>query len=392
MIRCLGSLLLLLVSGCKHELSRAADCALPSGLSRSDSFLELVIGDPPVCPGGALSLRLVARLGDESGPGELSYHPQSISIDSRGRFLLLGSNQASEVPKVFGVDGRFLQALGRIGDGPGEFRSPAALLVGAGDSIFLLDASSRTMTVWTPNLRLARTTRLDHRLKSTPNPAVYLTEGRIAANVEVPKEDSLGPALQIIDRGGIVVHQFGDEHRVRRRWIDGWWNMKTLGWARGGFWSGTMVFEYRMERWDSSGARQQTILRQPEWFQRYDTLLGRSPDTRPSPVLIQVREDSQGLLWAIVLVPDSNWAEGLSASPVRGEGGTAIYQTEDPERVMDSYIEVMDPRSGRLLLSRRFDGLFTFLINDTLVGKATEIGEGVPAVEVYQVHLRGITH
>jgi hypothetical protein len=100
---------------------------------------------------------------------------------------------------------------------------------------------------------------------------------------------------------------------------------------------------------------------------------------------MRVREDANGLLWTTLQVADSQWAEGFDSNPVRGEGGVMHYRVRDAEKVLDSYIEVIDPRSGQLVLSRRFDGRFSYLINDSLVGKSIELANGAPAVEVYQV-------
>ncbi len=68
------------------------------------------------------------RIGGESeDPNELFGRRIDLAVDADGRLYTLDS-QLAEV-KVFDRTGRFLFAAGREGDGPGEFRRPAAVTV-----------------------------------------------------------------------------------------------------------------------------------------------------------------------------------------------------------------------------------------------------------------------
>jgi hypothetical protein len=69
-----------------------------------------------------------------------------------------------------------------------------------------------------------------------------------------------------------------------------------------------------------------------------------------------------------------------------GGGGAQFYRTEDPEKVLDTILEV-EPVTGRLLLSRHLDGLYPHLINDSLIGRTIYDESGIPAVEIYRVTL-----
>jgi hypothetical protein len=348
---------------------------------------DILVADRPLYPPDVIELELLVTVGGDE-PGALSNPPHDILVDGRGRFYLLASHYGVERPVVYSHDGRFLTALGGIGDGPGEFRMPGALIVGAGDTVIILDSPTKRMSVFSPSYEFIRAVPLSGRLESAPGVAVLLGDGRIATNMDIRiRRDSSGSSLQIVNPDGTIAHRFGDDSIPIRRWIDSGRRMRSLGSSRFGFWSATLLFEYRLERWDSAGNRTRLIRRQPPWFQPYDTTTIASPEHPPHPALVAVMEDGEGRVWTVSLVADSQWVEGLSKEPVRGEGGTIYYRTEDPEAARDTYLEILDPVSGRLLVSRRFDGLYDYLINDSLIGRRVYDENGVPAVEIYRVTL-----
>ena len=57
----------------------------------------------------------------------------------------------SERVLVFDVDGRFLRAIGRAGEGPGEFRSPTALALTGSGHLAVWDARRGIISRWSPN-------------------------------------------------------------------------------------------------------------------------------------------------------------------------------------------------------------------------------------------------
>jgi hypothetical protein len=377
-----------LVAACdRGAISSGSRSTLTIDSSDSARRSDTLVADPPLYPPDVIELELLVTLGGDE-PGALSNPPHDILLDSRGRYYLLASHYGVERPVVYSHDGRFLTALGGIGDGPGEFRMPGALIIGAGDTVIILDSPTRRMSVFSPSYEFIRSVPLSGRLESARRVAVLLGDVGIATNMDTRTgRDSSGPTLQIVSADGTIAHRFGDDSIPIRRWVDTGTRMRTLGWSRHGFWSGTLLFEYRLELWDSAGNRARLLRRKPSWFQPYDTTMSPSPEHPPHPALIGVMEDGEGRVWTVSRVADSQWVEGLSKAPVRGEGGTLYYRTEDPEASQDTYLEILDPVSGRLLVSRRFDGLYDYLINDSLIGRRVYDENGIPGVEIYRVTL-----
>ena len=72
-----------------------------------------------------------------------------IAVDGAGRVYVL-DRQAREI-RVFDGDGGFVRTIGRPGGGPGELSSPSAVLIGAGDTIFVPDTRNGRVQRFLPD-------------------------------------------------------------------------------------------------------------------------------------------------------------------------------------------------------------------------------------------------
>ena len=107
--------------------------------SASDAFLELsrvVLEDSPIATIG--QLRDFVPYGEE---------------------FLVADGMTDRV-MAFSANGEFERAVGRQGDGPGEFKTPVSLLVDADSSIVVADLSGR-LTRLSPQLEVAKIYRVD---------------------------------------------------------------------------------------------------------------------------------------------------------------------------------------------------------------------------------------
>lgn len=91
------------------------------------------------------------------GPGEeddLVAVPD-LAIDSRGRALVV--DVIARQVRVFDGSGAFAGAIGREGEGPGEFSGFVnSIVIGAGDSVLVPDWGQARMSVFTPDGRFVR--------------------------------------------------------------------------------------------------------------------------------------------------------------------------------------------------------------------------------------------
>ena len=84
-------------------------------------------------PLGTLSATRVLTFADSAWADRIP----KLLVDQEGRFVLVGSQQG----RFWIVDrnGRFVNAFGRPGDGPGEYRPPIVAAMGGGDSLHVFD-------------------------------------------------------------------------------------------------------------------------------------------------------------------------------------------------------------------------------------------------------------
>ncbi len=84
---------------------------------------------------------------EEEGPGAV-YRPGPFAIDGEGHVHLAEASDCTI--KVFGVDGRFFRAIGRKGQGPGEFERISFLGFGPDGRLLVTDSHARRTSLFDP--------------------------------------------------------------------------------------------------------------------------------------------------------------------------------------------------------------------------------------------------
>jgi hypothetical protein len=290
------------------------------------------IPSTPSCKACSVQLAPVARLGsaeDSAGFGLLS----SVVMTRRGEFLVSSQTFVGQI-FVFDRNGKFLRSIGRKGQGPGEFNAPLALRIDAHDTVRAIEAGPASRYhVIAPDNTIKRTTPLGVRIFSSVGEA----DGSIFAGTP-----STEGTLSVFDRDGKRTLQFGkltpnsDPNESLRM---------VASAPNGTRWS-LAAGAYVLERWLPNGTSAQRLVGERDWMQkgplptRIDART-QKPPTQMTGLLI----DGQGRLFVFAGVADANW------KPDPGGGAP------DPARVFDTLIEVIDPKTGTLLASTRFDRL-----------------------------------
>jgi hypothetical protein len=148
---------------------------------------------------------LVPRTAIGTLDGDEAYvlgQPRAVDRDREGRFFV-ADPQAHQV-RVYDAGGRFLRAIGRDGDGPGEFREPDDLRVGPAGEIVVRDQRGARFSVFSAEGEFLRSWPLPSGfMTSTP---FHLTEDGRVLN---PTVVNLGVPLDQW-RHGLVVYEDGE--------------------------------------------------------------------------------------------------------------------------------------------------------------------------------------
>jgi len=95
---------------------------------------------------GSVKLVEEVRVSDSSLPEDMIFrNPRGIAVDAQGRVYVADSG--AEHLKIFGPDGKFIRAIGRKGQGPGEFQGPEFVEIGGG-RIFVWESMNRRISIF----------------------------------------------------------------------------------------------------------------------------------------------------------------------------------------------------------------------------------------------------
>ncbi|MEO5799294.1 MAG: hypothetical protein ABIZ70_13460 [Gemmatimonadales bacterium] len=325
-------------------------------------------GDRALAP---ISLEPMSVIGATEGAGTMATWPRVSAHHPAGyRVLVPQPGGVASLPLAYSDSGAFLGPLGTSGDSADGFREPLFARIGLGDSLWLFDNAQRAL-VFSPARSWVRTVQLP----IGPWDAEVGMDGRVL--LASSSSERPFPLLLLAPDGAIAKQIAGDSaalaiHSPRRlvRAPDGsWWTMP-------------MQFRYRLEHWDSTGTLLGVIDRQPDWFAPYSTASAPSNTTPPSPMLMDAWFDAAGRLWVLGKAADPKWSAGLSAT---GSDSTASPSISDADKVYDTVLDVLDPASGALLATTRFDVSYPFAVEPGVVMRVRRTGNGWNQAELMRV-------
>jgi hypothetical protein len=321
----------------------------------------------PSCSGCTIEMTRVATLGKPDDP-EWGAFGGAVIPGRGGQFLLRSAQKAHIL--VYDSTGRLLRTVGRRGQGPGEFGDIALIAPGLADSLIVHHDGWR-ISVLTPTLEYARSMTIADMAISASAP---LSNGRLVIPNLGRMPGRPRQPLHLVSATGQYVKAFGAERPVE---ADP--NCEVCSWrsvarsrSNGTFWSFS-ANAYVIEQWDTAGTLRRSIsVGGSTWFAPWNTHPQGSPSAlrvRPLTKIQSVAEDAQGRVWVGGVGPATNWkADPPPPATVPAPSARAPVPS-DPTRkmVLDekyaSVIEVLDPVSRRVVVSRRIEGLVVRLIS-----------------------------
>lgn len=362
--------------------------ALPSvllaigGLASASHFVQARQASSGCAP-CKIRMERIATISETTAPGMLgSVH--AVAVDDRDRILVTSRHATSQVD-VFDFSGRFVQSVGRSGEGPGEFRD-INLIVPVRERIHVFDQGNVRWTTLDSELDIVGQNALPHR----PLAAAFWKDSLIL-NAAESSQERTGYTLHVLSREARMTRSFAYDSSATRHDIP-YAGERELTVCPG---SGALYVaekrQYRITRYSVRDAPVR-ISRNVSWFRPHFRAPRFQPDDgAPPPVLLAIRCDVDGLLWVIINVADENWRTSLRPAPP-GPHGPGRYTAADKDRYFDSVIEVLDPETGRIVAAGRTDYYIGYFPADDIVASYRESENGRPLLALWRVELQSPRH
>ena len=249
----------------------------------------------------------------------------------------------NQIPCTVSSQNTSHHSLGREGEGPGEFRSWAALLVSPGDSLFVFDSGNRRLSVFSPDHELVR----ESRIGLIPGDGFFRADGSVFVSAIDRSPQRFGIPLHVLSAEGEVLQSFGEVSRplvgrdrlmLGRRVSS---TSPTVVWV-------SHIYQYILERRDQEGELIELLERHPEWFPSTEVppfLPQSGRDPPPFPLVTDIQVDDSGLVWVLLWVASDDWKLAF------GEGEQSPVRAD----LHDTIIEVIDPSERTVIGRARLD-------------------------------------
>jgi hypothetical protein len=334
----------------RDPLRRTSQCFLPLVISMlwvaSGATQEVVvIPDEVSCPECQIDVEMVFELG---GPGDTTNigHTYFLPMDSKGRVYFQSVYFPGSIA-VFDRQGEHIHTIGREGEGPGEFRSWAALFTSPGDSLFAFDSGLYRLSVFSPDFEFVRSGRIEPPLR--PHDGFFRDDGSLLISSVGRGPQTFGRPLHIVDPSGRIRRSFGETEGIIAGGFEDALRRYVAPGDDGGSWA-AHVYRYSIEHRGSGGELLKLIERYSDWGPDptiESGLPGNPSDPPPRSLVTDIQVDDVGYLWMLVWVADEDWMAAFGDEKKR----RSLHD------LRDTIIEVLDPMGRRVVARTRIDEL-----------------------------------
>jgi hypothetical protein len=339
----------------------------------------IVVPDAPSCPKCSIELAKVVTLG-KSGDSISPDLFATVARSSKNRYFVAPIDAPGAIG-IYDQRGTFTGTIGRSGQGPGEFREIAILKMDHADSLYVFDPANSRVTVYTPELRIARIVRIPFAGVVDFAP---LPKGEIVVSAGNRTADMIGVAFHIVSADGLRIRSFGSSAApVGPRDV---LERRRIAASPRGELLATAENRYDLEQWSASGTNTLVLQRRPDWFPpRRTGATVNILEERPVPIVTGAWEAPNGLMWARIDVAAPDWKGTWKP----GDPESSI-STTDYARLADTVLEVIDPRTGRVVTSRRVDVPLKRFFGDGFTFSHREDSLGYRSIDVWALRVTGL--
>jgi hypothetical protein len=323
------------------------------------------------CSACRITTRHVVALGADAGVHGPMLESQ-VTRDSRGRYFVAPTYTPGTIA-VYGPDGRFQRAFGTEGDGPGEFRNIGSVVVGPGDSLWVVSGSGR-VTVLDPDLEMARNIPV-----SGVDALIPLADGRAVARIGARALRHLGPGTSV-----------GEQVALPEQ--DAMGSPFDNGLARlpDGRLLAPQGTRYRLDVVGADGTHDRAILRETGWFPEVTTneeFQQHEQSGAPLGVIADVAVAGDGRLWVLTHRVYMEQMAEIQAELERT--GASMPSVEMLQRFFDPVIELFDLAEGSVVATGGSAGrLYVTLMDGGHVVGLRELADGTVVMDLWALGVR----
>jgi hypothetical protein len=330
-----------------------------------------------------ITLEPVVTLRGETEPGDRAALPSAVRALESGGYVVSvepSSSAPAGLPRVYGADGQYRFSVGRIGEGPGEYRTPIVWSTLPGDSLVVTDEMRSVGAIIDSRGTLVRQFGVPVGIRQI----VVTSDRAFIGNSPYNRNGNASAPLVRLDSAGRLVASFGGDSVGCARFCGVLGARRLAADAAGGVWAAHQTKAYILEHYDRAGSRTKQFSFSPDWFAPMDSFPPRRDDRTPLSMIHGLSLDLEGRLWVMGSTADSAWEEGLG-DPRPGEGGS-YRPVIDLARYRDGVLEVRDTATGALIASRRFpDSPVLLPVGPGLIAQAITDDDGWFSIAIRRV-------
>lgn len=329
------------------------------------------------CSGCRVVVEHVANVGDTTGgPGFIGQ--LSTLVVAPDSTIVLTDMRDPGI-KVYQWNGEFDRRPWGFGEGPGEYGTPARLLLRSGGTIEVFDGTLGRRTLYSSDFEVVET-----ELFASGG---SLRQIRVGDFYVIPRQvngsESIGLPIHIYSEGGRLVRSFGADPPIRNLRDRLQFRRALAPATDSSFWTADLL-RFRVQHWSLNGTLLQEFSREPPWFPPQDDL-GMSPEG-PLPWLNAIAVDHEnGILWTATMVGKDGW-ESLPATP-RLAGQPMLGVRVEEEIGFKSIIEAIDTSTGEVLARAEVDAYVKDFTGDGYLYAEARTPHGEPVVRIWRVSL-----
>lgn len=304
------------------------------------------------------------------------------------RLVLLPSGRIAAGPlaepgkfAVFSADLRFERLVGRVGDGPGEFRVISSMHATGGDTIWVACCGGSRISAFLSSGRFIRT----YALGSQAQNFLFFDDGRFVANAEVSSSSRVGHPLHFFRNGRIgqsVGAAPGPFVPATRR---------TMSRAMTGYPGRDSLFltlppnRYDIEVWSKTGRLVETWTRRPSWFSGWTTGVSAPPwIERPQTSLAAIWWFDRNTVATMAVLPDASW-KPMNFEPTMSAFLPSLSATE---QLVDRYLDFIDVSARRSVASVQIPANVAGVLGRNLLYEKEEDEDGQFALRIWRVAIK----